>query len=298
MSDNAHGREANRAALERAQESGFVTETQVYEPHKIGLPKMVPYFTEVWRRREFAAELSSSEMRATNTRTFFGQIWLVLNPLLLASVYFILVMILRGGGAGLDFFAHLTAGLFSFYFISSAITNGAKSVVSSGSLIANISFPRLLMPLAAVRTSWFRFLPPLAVYLLIHLATGQPWRWTQLLSGYFIACMLICAVGFAAAFATFQVYFRDTMSFLPYVLRIWLYLSPILWYVEEVPARMAPFIQLNPLYSIIGGFTDLMVRGTIPPTSIWIAAPLWSIAFAVIGTLFFMSREREFAVRL
>ncbi len=67
-------------------DSGFLTEYQVYEPHKTGLPPMRPYLTELWRRRHFAAELSRTNMRASNTRTFFGQIWLVINPLLLAFV--------------------------------------------------------------------------------------------------------------------------------------------------------------------------------------------------------------------
>ena len=55
---------------------------------------------ELWRRREFACELSRTNLRAQHFDTAFGQLWLVLNPLLLALVYFVLVDILRGGAAG------------------------------------------------------------------------------------------------------------------------------------------------------------------------------------------------------
>lgn len=298
MTETYEGREANRDAVDRASRIGFLSDVQVYAPHRVGLPRLVPYFTELWHRREFAAELSRAEMRAANTRTFFGQVWLVLNPLLLAGVYFILVFILAGRQNGAAFFAHLTAGLFAFYFISGAMQAGAKSVVGSGALIANMAFPRLLMPLSAVRTAFFRFLPPLAVYFVIHALTGRPWSWKMLLSVYFIGCMVVLASGLAAIFATLQVYFRDTTSFLPYFLRIWLYLSPILWAADMVPARFAPFIQANPLYWIIGGYGELLVASVIPPLNIWIGAAAWSALFAVIGVLFFMSREREFAVRL
>lgn len=294
----AEGHRANRDAVTRAHDSGFLSDVQVYEPHRVGLPKLVPYFTELWRRREFAAELSRAEMRSANTRTFFGQVWLVLNPLLLAMVYFVLVFILAGGSKGPAFFASLTAGLFAFYFISGSISAGAKSVVGSGALIANMAFPRLLMPMSAVRTAFFRFLPPLFVYFVIHAATGQPWSWNQILAVYFVGCMLVAAIGLAAIFATLQVYFRDTTSFLPYFLRIWLYLSPVLWSIEEVPPRLAPILKFNPNFPLIGGFTDLLVRGTIPPAWTWFAAAGWSLAFVVVGALFFMSREREFAVRL
>ncbi|MGA8045849.1 MAG: ABC transporter permease [Dermatophilaceae bacterium] len=301
MTDTHEGQEwheANRAAVERARGSGFLSDVQVYEPHRVGLPKLKPYITELWRRREFAAELSRAEMRSANTRTFFGQIWLVLNPLLLAAVYFVLVFILARRDDPGEFFAHLTAGIFAFYFVSGAISAGARSVVGSGALIANMAFPRLLMPLAAVRTAFFRFLPPIVVYFVIHLAVGLPLSWTQLLAVYFIGCMVLIAGGLAAVFAALQVYFRDTSSFLPYFLRIWLYLSPILWTVDQVPARLAPFMIFNPLFSALGGYSDLLVRGQVPPPTIWLMAAGWGVASVIVGALFFMSREREFAVRL
>lgn len=292
------GHAANQAALERAATSGYLHDVQVYEPHRVGLPPLTPYFREVWRRREFAAELSRAEMRSANTRTFFGQVWLVLNPLLLAVVYFILLFILARRSNGAELFAHLTAGLFAFYFVSGCMSAGARSVIGSGSLIANMAFPRLLMPLSAVRTAFFRFLPPLVIYFVIHLATGQVWSWRMVLAAYFLGCMVLFGTGMAAIFATVQVYFRDTASFLPYFLRIWLYTSPILWFIEEVPARLAPLMKFNPLYPVLGGYTDLLVRSSIPPLSIWLAAAAWSVVVAIVGSLFFMSREREFAVRL
>ena len=281
-----------------AEDSGFLTEYQVYEPHKVGLPRLKPYITELWRRREFAAELSRASMRAANTRTFFGQLWLVLNPLLLALVYYVLVNIIRSRSDGLTFLTHLVASIFVYYFVSGSISSGASSVTGGGSLISNMAFPRLLMPLSAVRTAFFRFLPTVPVYLILHAISGAPWTWKMLLSLYFLGLMIVFSAGLAAVFATLQVYFRDTSSFLPYLLRIWLYLSPILWYVEEVPARLAPIIYFNPLVYLLGGWTDLLVRSQIPEPRIWIGAAAWAIASALIGSLYFMSRERDFAVRL
>jgi len=128
--------------------------------------------------------------------------------------------------------------------------------------------------------------------------SGQDFSWKMVLAVYFLGCMTVFAAGLAALFAAIQVYFRDTLSFLPYFLRIWLYLSPVLWTIDQVPARLAPFMVANPLFSVLGGFGDLLVRGTIPALHIWLLAAAWSVVFAVVGFLFFISREREFAVRL
>ena len=279
------------------EDSEFESFFHVYEPHRVGLPRLKPYFTELWRRREFAAELSRSGMRAAHSNTFFGQLWLVLNPLLLAAVYYLLVAIIAGR-AGFDYFVHLVAGLFAFYFISGCITAGAASITGGGRLVMNMAFPRLLMPFSAVRTAFFRFLPTMIVYLAFHIIGGMPWSPAMLLSVVFLALMVIFGIGAAAIFATVQVYFRDATSFLPYFMRIWLYLSPVLWYPEDVPERFEPFMVLNPLYGLLGGWGDLLVRGQNPPLTIWVSAVVWSVVVLIGGSLFFMSREREFAVRI
>ncbi|MEU4390553.1 ABC transporter permease [Kribbella sp. NPDC023855] len=279
----------------------FNPSVHVYEPHKVGLPKLSPYFRALWQRREFAAEMSRTGIRAANTNTFFGQVWLVLNPLMLAGVYYVLVDILSGGASKDDAsarFVHLCAGLFAFYYFSGAMTTGAASVVGGGKLLMNMSFPRMLLPLSALRTAFFRFLPTLIVYGAIHLIMRQPLKWQMLLAPIFLFLLTVFAAGMAMIFAALQVYFRDTTSFLPYFVRIWLYLSPVLWFAEDAPKKFQAFIQFNPLYSLLGGWTDLLVRGSIPEPKIWIGATVWAVAAALIGGLFFMSREREFVVRL
>jgi teichoic acid transport system permease protein len=278
----------------------FTSSVHVYEPHRAGLPRMGPYLRTLWHRREFAAEMSRSSIRAANTNTVFGQIWLVLNPLLLACVYYVLVTIINRGGVenASERFVHLCAGLFAFYYFSGCLQSGASSVVAGGKLLLNMSFPRLLLPLSAVRTAFFRFLPTLIVYFPIHFAFGQPVRWQMLLAPVFLLLLTVFGAGMAMIFAALQVYFRDTSSFLPYFVRMWLYLSPVLWFPEDAPERFQSLMIFNPLYSLLGGWTDLLVRGQIPDLSLWIAGVIWAAVAAVLGSLFFMSREREFVVRL
>jgi teichoic acid transport system permease protein len=230
---------------------------------------------------------------------------LVINPLLLACVYYLLVDILAGNAvpkpgadSGMEKLSHLVAGIFAYYLVSGCISTGANSVVSSGALISNMAFPRLLMPLSAIRTAFFRFLPTLPVYLVLHAIAGRAFSWSMLLAPFFLGIMMIFAAGLAATFATLQVYFRDTSSFLPYFLRIWLYLSPVLWFAEDAPHKMKPFMAFNPLYSLLGGWTDLLVKGVVPGFSVWLTAMAWAAASFVLGSIFFISREREFAVRL
>src|SRR2546430_9482244 len=120
----------NGAAGSRTREDEFTSEHHVYEPHAAGLPPLRSYVRELWRRREFAFELSRTRLRAQHFDTTFGQLWLILNPLLLGAVYFLLTTILHKHKHPQFFFAHLMAGLFLYYFLQQALTQSVKSVTS------------------------------------------------------------------------------------------------------------------------------------------------------------------------
>jgi len=291
---------------------------QVFVPHRAGLPKLSTYFATLWRRRHFAVELSRASMRAAHTNTFFGQFWLVISPALNAAVYFLLVTIIRGGHSGPDFFIHLLAGLFAFNFISATMSAGAESVVRGGSLVLNTAFPLLLLPWSALRTAFFRFLPSLiillAFFVYFDFVGPHPMDCSgagdciplntvhfspvQLMAIPAFALIFVFAAGLAGLMATVQVYFRDTTQFLPYATRIWLYLSPVLYYADQLKPWMLKLELFNPLYPLLGIWTDTLARGVMPAPSAWLGAAAWALGSLLVGTFYFISREREFAVRI
>lgn len=276
----------------------FLGERHVYEPHRAGLPNLRVYVRELWRRREFGFELARSNLRAAHFDTFFGQLWLVINPLLLGVVYFILVDIISGGHQGARYFAHLLAGLFAFYYINGAMNSGAKSVTGGGKLIMNTAFPRVLMPLSSTLTAFFRFLPTLLIYGVVHAIAGLPVGPHLLMCIPILAEITLFAAGMAMIFATLQVYFRDASSFLPYFTRIWLYLSPVLWFPEQAGHALKTLSLFNPLYWLLGSWSDLLLEGKVPSATFLVMSFLWAVGTFAFGWVFFVSREREFAVRL
>jgi teichoic acid transport system permease protein len=281
------------------REDEFTGERHVFVPHSVGLPPLRSYLHETWRRREFAVELARTKLREQNFDTAFGQLWLVLNPLLLALVYFILVDILRASDSrNSEFFAHLVGCLFAFMLIHNAMTVGVRSVTKGGRLILNSAFPRALLPLSSVITAFMRFLPTLVVYVPIHIAAGLPVNVNDLWTIPIIALFLLLASGLSMLVAAGQVYFRDLSNFLPYVLRIWLYVSPVLYFADEVPERYRWLLDVNPMGGLLTAWSDVLVAGQPPGLQPMLLGLAWGIGLFVAAGLFFLSREREFAVRL
>jgi teichoic acid transport system permease protein len=288
----------NGAAGARAREDEFTSEYHVHEPHVTGLPPLRSYVRAVWRRREFALELSRTRLRAQHFDTTFGQLWLILNPLLLAGVYFVLVDIIRPNSRGWAFFAHLMAGLFAYYFVSNSMREGVKVVVKSSGLILNTAFPRALLPLSSVITAFMRFLPTLLVYLPFHVIAGLPFTFHMLWIIPIIALFVVLSTGLAMFVAAAQVYFRDLSSFLPYLLRVWLYVSPVLYYAKEVPERYKWLLDINPLAPLLTAWSQVLNFGRAPAFGDLALGALWAFSLFVVGALFYISRERDFAVRL
>jgi teichoic acid transport system permease protein len=287
---------AESGAPER--ESDFTATRHVYEPHRVGLPPLMPYVRELWRRREFAFELSRTDLRSQHFNTVFGQLWLVLNPLMLAGVYFVLVDILRRGERPAGFFAHLVGALFAYYFVSDSVRRSIRSVTSGGRLILNTSFPRTLLPFAAVITGVKRFLPTLLIYIPVHLLSHRPVDVQLLWVVPIFALFVLLAAGLAMIVAAAQVYFRDLKNFLPYALRVWLYASPVLYTAHEVPGRYDLILTLNPLAGLLTAWSDVLDNGVTPPAHDLVIGAAWAAGLFIAGAVFFISREREFAVRL
>ena len=271
--------------------------SQVYEPFHAGLPPLIRYSKSLWLRRTFIVEYSRSELRSKNFGSFFGQLWLILNPLLLSAVYFLLIVIIRGSSDSARY-VHLTATLFLFYFVSNSLTGGVKAVTGGQRLILNTAFPRIMLPISAVVIALFRFLPTLLVFLIIRTVLGGAFFWQMLWAIPILFITTLLSLGLAITISCMNVYFRDIASFLPYLTRTILYLSPVLYESSALSPKVLKIEILNPLFPLLDSWSQALVHGQAPQTSSMLVALAWAVAIFVIGSYIFLSREREFAVRL
>ena len=269
----------------------------VYEPFRAGLPPMRDYLRSLWSRRTFIAEFSRSELREQNYGSVFGQLWLILNPLLLSAVYFLLIYVI-GGSSDSTRFGHLTASLFLFYLIANSLTGGVKAITSGQRLILNTSFPRIMLPISATVIALFKFIPTVLVFIVIHAIIGLPYSWQMLWAIPIFVIALLMALGMAILISCINVYFRDISSMLPYLTRSLLYLSPVLYEAANISERIKRAEIANPIFYLLDSWSRVVVHAEAPSRMGIIHATIWALAIFFIGSYFFLSRERDFAVRL
>lgn len=276
------------------------TESRIIRPFRAGIPNLRQYFIDIRNRKEFVLELSRAERAEEHLDTVFGQLWSVLSPLLSAGVYYLFIFVVQGGHQGNEFFLHLVAGIFIFELVSTAGNRGATSIVRAGALINNTSFPRLLLPLTDILTAFRVFLPAMFIYAIFHFALNAPFYLAGLQAILALILLVMFASGLAMFASTAQVYFRDTQALMPFVLRLTMFLSPVLYFPEQAKALLDGRLLaiFNPVFCMVQIFSGSLVRGDTFDLWTWVIAIFWATASLVGGFWFLVSREGEFAARI
>lgn len=259
------------------------------------VPSVRDYLRDIWSRREFMVTLPLNQLRSQNQNTVLGNAWHLLNPLFLALVFYIVFGVILGARGNIDNYpAFLVTGIFVFHFTQKSVMSGTGGIVSNIRLIQTLSFPRAILPISSVVGELVaQTYAVVAMWGLVAL-TGVTPKITWLLVVPIFALQAIFNLGasFFAARATFH--FRDVAQFLPYVLRIWMYLSGIFFSADFVPEGLPRTIfELNPLWAFIELNRLAILNGTTSPRY-WLLGMGWSVVVLVLGFFFFRARETEY----
>jgi teichoic acid transport system permease protein len=264
------------------------------------MPNLRQYFIDIRNRKEFVLELSRAERAEEHLDTVFGQLWSVASPLLSSVVFYLFIFVVQGGHQGTEYFLHLLAGIFVFELVTTAGNRGATSIVRAGALLNNTSFPRVILPLSDILTAFRVFLPAMFIYVVFHLAMGGTIYLASLQALLALALLVMFASGLAMFASTAQVYFRDTQALMPFVLRLTMFISPVLYFPEQAKALFDGRLLtiFNPLFCMIQIFSGSIVRGDTFDGWTWFMAIFWATVSLIGGFWFLVSREGEFAARI
>ena len=254
------------------------------------------YLSELWDRREFAIVVPANDIRAQNMDTALGQLWHLVNPLMLVGVYYLIFGVVLEADRGVqNYLAFLVCGILLFQLTQRVVQDSAAAINRNEGLIRSLQFPRALLPVSAVVGQTLAFLPALLVLLVVTVATGElpTWRWLVLPG----VLALQCLIGLGAAFITARVGFalRDIEQILPHLFRLVFYLSGVLFAVEAFVSR--PLYQhlfaLNPLYDVIS-VARWCLLGRDVSGYVITGLLAWAVLLPVGGLLFFRAAEHRY----
>lgn len=251
---------------------------------------------EIWQNRNVLWSLSVRDIKVRYKQTVLGFLWAFLQPLLKMVVF----TLIFGRWArlvpdGVPYPLFVFAGILPWELFSSSLTRASDSVVGQQQFITKVYFPRLIMPLSAIIGSLVDF--AIAFLILIGLIVWYPESSASVRLLAIIPLCVLCAmisVGAGALFAALNVAYRDVRHTVPFIVQIWMFLTPVIYPVTLVPERFRWLMSLNPMAGVIDGFRWAVLGQPVNFNSM-----IYSTAMAVVlfflGIAYFRRTERIFA---
>jgi len=256
--------------------------------------------THVVRTWELLLLLTVREVKLRYQGTVLGLLWTLAKPLLLGLVFsFALSYVLRVDVGGPPYVLFLLSALFPWNWFQSSVQSSAGSFSNNAALLKKVYFPRFVLPLSAVTSQLFHFALSIPILVLLLVAAGYLPRPQQWLVGVplLIAVQLVMLAGAVLLVASFNVFLRDLEHLVEVLMTLWLYLTPILYPLSLVKAKLGPVVYLNPMASLIQAWRDLFLYDQLPGIGIWPALVFAAVAL-VAGTIVFKTLEGRFEVAL
>ncbi len=220
------------------------------------------YWSDLWRYRELFYILAWRDISVRYKQTAIGVAWALLRPFLAMLIFTVVFgRIAKMPSNGIPYPILVFAAMLPWQFFSTALLEASNSLIVNTNLVSKVYFPRLIIPAGTVITSlvdllisavllgiimiWFRFMPD--------------WRIVTL--PFFTLLAFLAALGPGLFLTALNVKFRDFRYVVPFIAQFGLFISPVGFSSDVIPAQWRLVYSLNPLVGVIDGFRWAICRG-------------------------------------
>lgn len=281
--------QAQPAAAER-------TDTPVYDSAQRP-PAMVEELIEIWRYRDLVVQLVRRDIVARYKRSVLGVAWTMLNPL--GTTIVMTIVFSQVFGRTRAYPAYVLSGLVAWHFFAQTTSGAMHQLVWGGTLIHRIYVPKTSFAISAVGTGLVNLLLSLIPLIFVMLVAGVPLRPTILFLPVSLLLLTAFALGVGLLLSTVAAYFADVAEMYSIALMAWMYLTPIIYPEEVIPASFRWWLfNLNPMYHLVQLLRLPLYFGQWPSAARLASAAAVALTTLAIGWIVFTRKADEFAYRI
>lgn len=254
------------------------------------------WLSELWCYRELVYFLAWRDVKIRYKQAALGAAWAVLQPFLTMVVFTFFFGQLAGiGSDGVPYPLFSYSALVLWTYFAGVLSQGGQSLVSNSNLITKVYFPRVALPASTVLSGLLDFLVGLVFLFVLMAYYGAAPTWSLLLAPVFLVALTLFTLGASMLLASMNVWYRDIKYAAPFLVQLWLFVTPVIYPTTLLPERLQGLMALNPLAGIVEGFRSCVVGG--PPLNLTLTAVslTMSVVVFVVGLVYFRNSERVFA---
>lgn len=252
-------------------------------------------FSELWRGRGLLYFLIWRDIKVRYKQTVLGVAWAVLQPLCLMLLFTVIFgRLAKMPSDGVPYPLFSFAGLLPWLFFQNCVSIGGQSLVTQAPLLTKIYFPRLFLPAASIGAGLVDFIVSLGILVVLMVWYQFVPGVTFLLLPLFVLLLLMTALGVGCILSSLTVTYRDFKLVVPFLTRVWMYVSPVVYPVSLLPKPYRWMMALNPMTGVIGGFRSVLLNQPLKWLELGISSGVAVVLF-VFGLYYFRRTERRFA---
>ena len=250
---------------------------------------------ELIEHRELLGFLIQRDIKVRYKQTILGAAWAVIQPVFTVAVFSVIFGKLAGidsGGVPYPVFAF--AGLLPWQLFSTAVSAGGQSLVNQQHLLTKVYLPRVFIPASSIGTALVDFAVAFVVFLMLMLAYGMFPGWEMLVIPLLTIVAIMAALGVSLFLAALTVSYRDFRFVIPFMIQVWMYITPIIFPISLVPKRYQWLMALNPMTGVVEGFRSAALNSPWNFTNLAISCASATVLL-MLGMIYFRKTESRFA---
>ncbi len=214
---------------------------------------------DLWAFRELLYFLTWRDVKVRYKQTELGIAWAIIQPLftmLVFTLFFGRLARVPSDNVPYPVFAY--AGLLAWTFFANAITNSGNSLVGSANLITKVYFPRMIIPGAAVAAGLVDLALAFVILIVLMIYYQVMITWSILMFPVVVLLTTLLALGMGMWLSALNVKYRDVRFALPFLVQLWMFVSPVIYPTSFLPAKWRWLLWLNPMTGIIEGYRSAL----------------------------------------
>ena len=265
----------------------------IIEPSKGWIPVDLK---EIWNYRELLYFLTKREIQVRYKQTVLGGLWAIIQPVFTMIVFTLFFgRLARIPSDGIPYPIFVYAGLLPWTYFANALSSSGNSLVGSANLISKVYFPRIIIPgstsLAGLLDFFVAMIVLFAMMIYYQFVPGIG----ILLFPFLIGLTFLCAVGVGLWLSALNVQYRDIRYAIPFIIQLWMFVSPVIYPVSMVPQKYQWALALNPMGGVINAYRASLL-GHLPVD--WFLLGISTVIILIIftsGMYYFRRMEKTFA---
>jgi lipopolysaccharide transport system permease protein len=257
-------------------------------------------FREIWHSRDLVRLLVRRDFVTAYKQTILGPLWFFLQPLL-ATIVFTVVFgrIAKIPTQGVPDFLFYLAGTVCWGYFAGCLTKNADTFLTNAAVFGKVYFPRLVAPLSVSIAQIFQFLIQFSLFvgfLVYYIWAGAAIKVTAavLILPLLMVQMGLLGAGTGLLVASLTTKYRDLRMVVGFGTQLWMFATPIVYPLSQVPERYQILFALNPMSAVVEGFRGAFLGTGFPGAAFTAISWVITAGLLCLGLVSFNRVEKTF----